>query len=78
MQVLGPVVMERGVLPAFISSTGALMLEVEEAGHFVQEWGENIAAKAIDSWSWKDDKDAHSRVEGLKYRFEQTPAKGKL
>ena len=78
--VLGPHVMESGVLPAFESSTGALMMTIPEAGHFVQEWGEPVAEKAIDAWAWERDEDAVRHLEGvtLRRKAKVDQAKGKL
>jgi len=78
--VLGPHVMEAGVLPAFVNSTGALMMTIPEAGHFVQEWGEPVAKKAIDAWAWECDEDAVKHLEGVALRRNENSgkAKGKL
>ncbi len=46
--VLGPPVMER--VHGAIRNCPEPM-RVEEAGHFVQEWGEQIARAALDSWA---------------------------
>jgi pimeloyl-ACP methyl ester carboxylesterase len=45
--VLGPAVMQR--LRTFIRNCPE-PCEVEYAGHFIQEWGEEIAAKALDAY----------------------------
>jgi len=70
--VLGTHVMEASVLPAFEKSTGALMMAIPEAEHFVQEWGEQIAEKAIDAWAWERDEDAAQHLEGITLRIDQT------
>lgn len=46
--VLGPPVMER--VHAAIRNCPQPM-RVEEAGHFVQEWGEQVARAALDAWA---------------------------
>lgn len=77
--VLGPHVMEAGVIPAFENSTGALLMTIQEAGHFVQEWGEEVAQKAIDAWSWESDEQATIQVHGVSLRRGgSSKAKGKL
>lgn len=76
--VLGPYVMEHGVIPAFENSTGALVMTIQEAGHFVQEWGVPIAEKAIDVWSWETDEQAASHVKEVKMRKSGKQSKSKL
>jgi len=76
--VLGPYVMEHGVLPAFESSTGALVMTNQEAGHFVQEWGAPIAEKAIDAWGYETDELASNHIKEVKVRRNENKLKSKL
>jgi len=71
--VLGEGAMNKTVIPAFESSTGCLVMKIPEAGHFVQEWGEGIAEKAVDIWSTEKDEDV--KIDGIEWRLKQKAAK---
>lgn len=49
--VLGPPVMKR---MARIWKNGCGWMEVQDAGHFVQEWGEGIAKAALEYFEGKE------------------------
>lgn len=66
------------MLPAFENSTGALVMNIPEAGHFVQEWGESVAEKAIDAFAWETDERAVEQVQGLILRKGTGKTKNKL
>ena len=71
--VLGEGVMNKSIIPAFESSTGCLVMKIPEAGHFVQEWGEGIAEKAVDVWSTEKDEDV--KMDGIEWRLKHKAAK---
>lgn len=73
--VLGIPVMEDLISQNFASTLGCFVMNIQEAGHFVQEWGGPIAEKAIDTWAWAKDGEegeATKRVEGVEWREPKT------
>ncbi|KZS89682.1 alpha/beta-hydrolase [Sistotremastrum niveocremeum HHB9708] len=73
--VLGIPVMEDLISQNFASTLGCFIMNIQEAGHFVQEWGGPIAEKAIDTWAWAKDGEegeATKRVEGVEWREPKT------
>lgn len=69
--VLGVPVMENLIKENFANTLGCFVMTVKEAGHFVQEWGEPIAEKAIDAWAWSEDGregNVVGKVDGVEWR----------
>lgn len=64
--VLGPPVMRN---MARIWRNGCFWMEVADGGHFVQEWGEEVARNAIEAFEKQSAPEGVSRVEGSKARL---------
>ena len=65
--VLSEVVMRGNVLQAFKDSTGALVMRIPHADHYVQEWSESdkVAESAIRTWAFGSDEEVNQ--EGLEH-----------
>jgi haloalkane dehalogenase len=64
--VLGPKVMAD---LATVWGNGVYWMDVKEGGHFVQEWGEEVARKAIETWEKGDVVEGVRRVESGKAKL---------